>query len=218
VCWLLAAIMCVGLDLPVDRPEPLKPEPPRPPEPEVQEDEKPPTIYGSEIPSESSSVVFVLDDSGSMALDWRPDSGNRLDRAKTELSRAIESLPANWKFTVYAYDCAYWSWSETLQAANEENKKSALAWIRGLSPAGGTATHSGTCAALKIRENKLVVLLTDGAPSCAGGNDEQRAAIKAANLQGATINVFGISCDHELMRTFCRDVASDNNGTFTEVR
>jgi hypothetical protein len=224
-----AAMVCgQDLDLPVEKPGPKKPEPPKPPEdpPPTQEDEKPPTIYGSEVKSETASIVYVIDVSGSMGLDhawvlladgtW--DGKHRLNRAKLELEKSIASLPKNWKFDVVAFSSGNEWWSPSLQPADDAHKAAVAAWIKTQEPHGGTWVCDAMCAALWLRENKLVILLTDGEPSC-GWHQDHRAIIRAGNAQGATVNVFGISCPRgSTMELFCRGVASDNNGTYIDVR
>lgn len=204
------------------------PEPPPPPPPPEQTDEKQPTIYGTAILSESSSINYVIDISGSMALDYvmwlEPDGtwngSNRLDRAKSELIRSISTLPGNWRFNIVAYDCdiRWWSPQGFLQAT-EVNKAWSTRWITALTPAGGTGTAAAVSAALAIdRKNMYIVLLTDGAPSCSEDNAWHRRTIKQNNTQGARIDVFGISCPaNSVMHDFCVSVASDNNGCYTGV-
>src|SRR3990167_1045907 len=145
------------LDLPVDgtlrRKEVKKPitistTTPEAPEPPIQEDEKQPTIYGTEIKAEGRSIYFVIDISGSMGMELGPftgingqvTNGNRLDRAKAELTKAISSLPESFLFGALAYDCDLYSWSLELKPADATNKTKATAWVNSLQPLGGTGT------------------------------------------------------------------------------
>lgn len=220
----IAMVCGQDLDLPVEKPGPKRqpPKPPDDPPPVTQEDEKPPTIYGSEVKSESASIVYVIDVSGSMGLDNQfaanGDFLDRLGRAKVELSKSVASLPKNYRFDVVAFSCGNEWWSPTLQGADDAHKAAAQAWIGDLRPLSGTWVCDAMCAALWLRENKLVILLTDGEPTC-GWHQDHRAVIRAANTQGARVDVFGISCTPgSLMDTFCRGVAQDNNGNYTPVR
>lgn len=225
----LATIAFAGndLDLPVDKPGPrVSPKPVVAPDPEPEQaDEKPPTIYGSETPSGSRSIFFVLDISGSMGLDLDSEWLDRLGRAKRELTRAIQTLPPAWSFGVIAYDCDVYAWRDTLTAADKANKDSACAWVSGLKPQGATGTGLAVGTALaRARDNMLVILLTDGDPNCnsmtMNGNvpaEIHRQDIKTANVQRASINVFGIDAVG-VFKDFCVNVASDNNGVFVAVR
>jgi hypothetical protein len=232
------------VDLPVEKPEPKKPQPPKPPEPDPpieQGDDKPPTIYGREIKSENDTVFYVIDISGSMQWDYAqyttPDgqvtSGVRMDRAKAALVTSVLSLPQNFKFNVLAYDCTIRQWQAQMMPADDPTKASARGWIMGLIPAGGTATGPAVAAALQLKDNKVVVLLTDGEPNCGAGPvnpdgsvssanlgpvcDAHRSMIRSNNTQGAVVNVFGIGAVG-LFQTFCQQVAGDNGGTYNDVR
>lgn len=238
-----------GLDLPVEKPEPRAPatppgvatpatKPPTPPDPPVvvqAEAERLPTIYGGEVRAEGASLVYVLDISGSMGLDLAvsPDAtgalrySDRLDRAKAELEKSIASLPPSWRFDVVAYDCDPRVWSATPREATAANRAEAVAWARALRPQGATGTGLAVGTALALdRANRLVLLLTDGGPNChsvtMNGNvppEVHRADIRAANVQRARIDVFGIACPSgSPFEQFCRAVAADNGGTYTGVR
>jgi hypothetical protein len=224
----------VDIDLPLSEPafigDPVKTPPPPADDPTGDDprDEPPPTIYGEEIDSETSTIVYVIDCSGSMdwdnqsytSLEGRRANGPRMDRAKAELSRSIVGLSRNFKFNMVAYDCGTRTWSRELKEANDGNKASALAWVRGLRADSATGTGPATALGLGLdRANKSVVLLTDGAPNCGTPNEsmnEHRSMIRSANSQRATINVFGIAASGSY-RSFCQQVASDSGGSYFDV-
>jgi hypothetical protein len=242
-----SAGMPTDLDLPMDKPIYVAPTPvPVPDEPVPIEDdgdeddprdEPPPVIYGEEIDTETDTIIYVLDISCSMdwdtqsytTLDGSRSSGNRMERAKTELSRSVLGLSQNFSFTMIAYDCGTRQWSPSLREANDANKASALGWIRGLQPVGATGTGPATALGLGNKENKSIVLLTDGAPNCGVPEDNDywnysesavmnghRRMIQNANTQAATINVFGIAASGTY-RSFCQNVAGDSGGSYFDV-
>lgn len=214
--------------------------PPAPPPEKPIELPTPPIFFGEEIPAETDSVYYVIDISGSMSwdtyslidLEGNKIQGNRLDKAKIELSRSILGLAPNFKFNIVAYECILFPWSAFSVQANDPNKQNALAWVKMLTPRGATATGPATSFALNDRSNQSVVLLTDGAPNCGAMawltyittgyyNEpaifgEHRAMIRANNLQGARITVFGISASGA-MREFCQAVAADSGGSYHDV-
>lgn len=215
-----------NLDLPFQRPssEPTVTETPEPP-PEPEPPEEPPTFGGEPIPSENSTIYYVIDASGSMSWDsrtyvdaeGRTRRGNRMDRAKAELAKSITALPKSFKFNIIAYACSVLRWSRDLQEANNSNKASALSFVNRLFPNGGTMTGPATALALTTKENKSVVLLTDGEPNCGGNTDDDHLrVIKGNNTQGAVITVFGIGATGSLRR-FCQDVARQNGGNYVDV-
>jgi len=193
-----------------------------------------PSFYGTPIRSESSTVCYVIDISGSMGWDMgqytSPDgtaqTGCRLDRVKAELVKSIVALPPDWRFDVIAYDCGTYLWQKTLVAATDVNKQAAITWVQALQPQGATGTGPAVSTALALDpELKLVVLLTDGAPNCGAGDssgdgsctDAHRKLIAQANKQHAVIDVFGIGATG-VFKDFCLGVAQDSGGVYADAR
>jgi len=226
------------VDLPVDQPplaapkQPPAPPPPPPPPPTPPTPD--PTIYGKTLKSENGTVVYVIDISGSMGWDMgqytAPDgstqTGDRLDRAKAQLTMSVVSLPASFKFNMYSYDCSCYPWMTSLQPADTSHKSDAIAWISNLQPEDATGTGPAMVQALSQNSAcKLFVLLTDGAPNCGAGDGygdasciaAHLAMIDAGNTQHAVINVFGIGATGDF-RQFCVNIASQNGGSYTDVR
>ena len=231
-----------GLDLPVEKPtltppkaiftKLLKQEPYLPPPPPPENgDDRPPTFFGQEIKTDNRTLIYVVDISGTMAydvasytdVDGAQKSGNRLARAKAELRRSIATLPDDIHFNVLAYDCNTYLWEKDLQPATAGDKVSAIQWCNALEALGGTATGPATAVVLQDRRVACVVLLSDGAPNCGlGGSsdpgvDWHRMLIRVANTRPAVVNCYGIGCSG-IFRDFMQGVASDNNGTYTDVR
>lgn len=204
------------LDLPVlpENYDPAKqPPPPVPPGDHGDpRDEPPPVFYGEEIPTESASLVYVLDFSGSMSY------GNRVDTAKAEFRRSVSELPPTFRLNVVIYDCSIISWSAKAKPATPDAKADAIKWVESQHPAGGgTATGPAVALGLAEKENLAVALLTDGDPNCGADRHEgHRAMIRHANSQGAVITVFGIDAWGEY-RVFCQNVAADSGGAYFDV-
>lgn len=204
-----------GLDLPVSPETFIEPAPWIDP-PEDPKDEPAPIFYGEEIESENSTIVYVIDISGSMKRD------DRIGRAKQETIRSIQSLSPSIRFNVISFSCEIRTWSNSLRNADTGNKASARAWIDSLRAGGGTGTAPGVCLALSDRQVMSVVLLTDGAPGCGPYSPGEprhishRKSINSNNLQRAVINVFGIDA-YGSYRSFCQSVASDSGGSYFDV-
>lgn len=201
--------------MPMPVPAPVPPE-------EDPADEPLPVFFGEELDSESSSVVFVLDISGSMLQPaWDDQLGyggpQKITTAKRELVKAIETLPRSWAFDVVAYDDIIYLWRPALVAADEANKADASSWVGSRQPFGSTLTGPAVVSALALdRENHLVVLLTDGAPT-GWSPDEHRKMIREGNSQRAVIDVFGIEATGPML-VFAKGVASDNGGRYVDAR
>lgn len=234
------------LDLPMqpvklgDKPQfvpPPKPIPADPPEDEAGQDPRdtpPPTFFGETIDTATNSIIYVIDISGSMSIVSNAfedengkiiSNGNRLDRAKAELKRSIAGLSDSFFFNVIIFDeCTSQCWGSK-QQASPGNKANAFAWIEALQPDGWTNTGLAVQSALSDKDNKTIVLLSDGAPNfldCAmnyvGSFDDHAKLIRSANTQNAVVNTFGIGIANDQdARGFMMRVASENGGTYTDV-
>jgi hypothetical protein len=199
---------------------------------DVPEEDDAPKFYDEEIPTTSDSVIYVVDRSSSMDLpigtfmdlEGQPISdGTRLDFVKTELIRSVRSLPRNFTFNIMIYSECIDAWREGRVDANDVNKGIAEGWIHAITPYGWTNTGGAAARALADRQNRVIMLLSDGAPNfldCAqsyvGDFETHRRVIRQANGQGCVINCFGIGLDAET-RSFMQQVAADNGGTFREL-
>ncbi|MBL4849483.1 MAG: VWA domain-containing protein [Planctomycetes bacterium] len=225
----------VGGPQPYQAPEPA-PEPiPETPDPGTDPRDTPaPRFFGEEIDTETDSILYVIDQSGSMSIRAEPyedlnnnivSDGSRLDRAKAELKRSISGLPENFYFNVLFYDeCVSQCFGSKVQAS-AANKTMAFSWVDAIQPDGWTNTGLAVQKALTDKENKTVVLLSDGAPNfldCAmqyvGGTDDHASLIRSENTQGAVINAFGIGIASDpTSRAFMQRVAAENGGSYSEV-
>lgn len=195
------------IDLPIEKPK-IKDIP-------EEEDGDGPEFYGEELGSDSDTLVFVVDFSCSM---W----GSRIAKAKAEVNKAINSLSKNFKFSVVTYTCYAKTWQNKLVDASSNNKQAAAGWISGQSPSGATGTGLAVKTALKLdSKNKLVVLLTDGAPNCLGSgygsSNAHLSMIQGANSQKAKIDVFAIQPWSGSYKKFCQDIAQKSGGKYKEV-
>jgi hypothetical protein len=223
-------------DLPISAPTlrgPAPKAPPAPSSPVPPPTGAPPVFFGKDL-ANTGSVVYVIDQSGSMSLSVQPftdstgkiiNTGNRMDRAKSELVKSIKSLPTSFTFNVIFYDECIRPWKGGNVQANDANKGEAFTYISTQQPMGFTNTGLAVATALQDKLNKSVVLLSDGEPNfldCAanyiGTYDEHKALIHGANTQTARIDCFGIGVTGDQdARNFMMQVASQNGGTYVEV-
>lgn len=230
----LAFTCSAGLVLANDLPIGAAPEPeeatPEPPPAPVEEDA--PVFFDEELPTEAEAIVYVVDRSSSMSLPVAPylgldgnvvSNGNRLGYVKTEIKRSINSLSDAFSFNIVIYDECIEAWKPLRQQATAQKKAEAMAWVDAIQPWGWTNTGGAASLALADDANRMVLLLSDGAPNfldCAQSYvadfDTHRLIIRQSNAQNAVIHTFGIGLDAET-RTFLQRVAQDNGGTFREV-
>lgn len=187
----------------------------------------PPVFYGEEITTESDTIVYILDRSSSMRMvtstkeDGEEVWLSRWEQAKRECLRSIEGLSRQFRFNIIVFDCTILTWSAKAKSATHENVEAATAWLMSKHPGGSTGTGPAVVSALSNSENRLLILLTDGDPTCPGGDVMERlrihrSMIRVHNTQNAKISVFGIAAVGE-WRGFCTGVAADNNGEFHDI-
>lgn len=220
IIFLLVMLCCGANDLPLDPPKVI-------PSAVVDEEEEEEEIefYDEDIQVQNDSIIYVIDISGSMSLGGNTfldldgnlvASGTRLQRAKVELTRSVNSIPNYFKFNIMAYDCSVRKFSNSSILATQPNKTAANGWISGLSPSGGTGTGAAVSIALADRTNFTIILLSDGSPNCGNTYLAHLNMIRQNNTQRAKINVFGIDTS-SYTRIFLVSVATDNNGVYVEI-
>lgn len=176
-------------------------------------------------PIRSSRLVFVLDVSRSMG--WN----RRLESAKDELTRTLESLPSTTRFNVITFDDRAHIWRSEMVRASSGNVASAVKFVRALRPGNGTNTHGALSKAFHEEEVDTIYLLSDGHPSVglvtdgemirlavAGWNRHRRVRIHTmALMRGDPPIAFAGREDPPRALAFLEDLAIENGGTFTNL-
>merc|ERR1719313_2185337 len=134
-------------------------------------------------------VVFLLDTSGSMAP--------YLEELKRALSEVFVQqfcrVPGRY-LNIVAYSSQVVSWREDLVPATEENITSALRFISGLTPGGGTDLLKGMETAFSFTDVQAVSYVSDGKAEL-GESLVQRIALLYYSHPGRPrINTVGINC------------------------
>ncbi|MCX7703462.1 MAG: VWA domain-containing protein [Planctomycetota bacterium] len=155
----------------------------------------------------------------------------RIYRVKKELIKTIKTLSKDVKFNIIAFSDNIQCWKKSLTEATEANRNNAIAWVEKLQADGLTWTDVAIEEAFKDKEVDTIVLLTDGAPTHAGGeakpewdgHQDSRALIahilewvRKENLfRKITIHTLGfISANFE----FLKKLSAENNGKFEEIK
>lgn len=152
-----------------------------------------PQVKAPDAERPKKTVVFVLDRSGSM-------SGKKIEQAKSAVKFVLNNLREGDLFNIVAYDGAVESFRPELERYNDETRKSALGYVEGLYPGGGTNINGALTAALgHIKDNSrpnYVLFLTDGLPTI-GETNEGKICVgaKEANKVRARILSFGVGYD-----------------------
>ncbi len=153
----------------------------------------------------SKTTVFVIDVSGSM------QTGDRLPRVLSSLTRAIDHLDENQKFAVFLFDTNYYTLHTSgMIPATSGNKASLKEWLSYHMGGGGTDPMAAMSVAIQL-EPERIVLLTDGEfdPLAAAVITQQNMA----NKKPARIDCVGLAEEVIVLQ----EIASQNKGVYYQA-
>lgn len=168
----------------------------------------PPSVEEADKPARE--VVFVIDNSGSMA-------GESIRQAREALALAISRLSSRDRFNVIRFDDTFDSFFSGLVPATPDRREQAIARVRKLDAEGGTEMLPALKAALddqgKVADGALrqMIFLTDGAI----GNESQLFGTIAHDRGDARLFTVGIGSAPNSF--FMSRAAEIGRGTFTHV-
>ncbi len=190
-----------------------------------------PEFFGTEVLSKR--IVIVIDISGSMEAvdpytggtsDGIPGVGStermRIERAKQEMVRLVESLTPDIRFTLIKFSTQVSVWENELQSASESTKRKAVSWAKAITAEGVTNTGDALDRAFEIEgDPNLFFLISDGSPTDETGTplmtdklDEIHDAVAALNkFRKVRIDTIGFPGANT---SFMSRLADENDGEF----
>jgi len=166
---------------------------------------------------EATSIVFVLDRSGSMnaasitmEVPGIP-SANRWQAVQYELGRAVDNLDPETIFSIVIFNHTYVMWRPMLVDATEANKDAAKGWVNSQQAQGGTSFVAPISAAIDIDGGppEVIMFLSDGAPN---EGYAAVASVTAANGGRSVINTVAMGVVFGAALTIMQDIANQNGG------
>lgn len=209
-------------------------------------------LFGLDITGKN--IAFILDVSGSMLATDPPseeqiekarrgtgvdesleeklqelmENRRRILRARSQLSRAIEGLGDDKRFTVISYSSEIKAWSDVLVEATRKNRLSASAFVKSLKAQGVTVTDDALHLAFSDPTIDTIYLITDGAPTHIGSQGDRLPLdarqlmqqilleTKARNhLRGVRIFTLGFVDAEE---DFLKQLSGENSGKYVRIR
>lgn len=155
--------------------------------------------------SEGMDYVFVLDVSGSMAND------RKLTLSNKSMYSFMESLGADDRFEVMAFNVATTTLFEELQEATEQSKEEAKRFVGSQRARGGTILRPAISAAYRYQDTDRtlnVVILSDGMTE----QREQSELIQLIRERPSGSRVFCIGIGNEVNRPLLKQVAEGAGG------
>ncbi|MCB1422725.1 MAG: marine proteobacterial sortase target protein [Nitratireductor sp.] len=170
----------------------------------------PPRIAPDKLPKKDREVIFIIDNSGSMA-------GESIEQAKLALDDALTRLKPADTFNVVRFDDTFEVVFDDAVRADGENLAIARAFVNRLTADGGTEMLPALQAALIDRNAgdtervRQVVFITDGAI----GNEQQ--LFDAIAQQRGRSRVFTVGIGSAPNSFFMTRAAELGRGTFTHI-
>lgn len=167
--------------------------------------------------AEGTKFIFVIDCSGSMSSEYRWETACR------ELKYAIEGLTAKQMYYVFLYNHDTFGMSDKtpkLVRANAANKKKTFEWIDEKYPYGDTMPWKSLRTSLELKPD-AIFLLSDGEL-----RDNSVRLLKTFNIDRDEdrytlgkykIPIHTIFLGNGMGDKTMRNIADQNNGSFTEV-
>uniref|UniRef100_A0A8C4M8H4 Inter-alpha-trypsin inhibitor heavy chain 4 n=1 Tax=Equus asinus asinus TaxID=83772 RepID=A0A8C4M8H4_EQUAS len=168
------------------------------------------------LPTIPKNVIFVIDQSGSMA-------GRKIQQTRDALIKIVDDLGPKDQFNLVCFNEEATQWKPSLVPASAENMKEARNFAAGIMARGGTNINDAVLLAVQLleRANKqellpagsvsLIILLTDGDPTVGETN---RANIQK-NVQEAIsgqCSLFCLGFGFHVSYAFLEKLALDNGG------
>jgi HEAT repeat protein len=125
----------------------------------------------------SQRVIFIIDISGSMNELLRSEyvgrSGEaRIERAKAELTKAIEALEEGTLFNVVTFASGVDGWLDGgIAGADGKTRKDAIDWVKLKGALGGTNLYDAVKRAFNDPDVDTIVVLSDGEPTAGAVTD-----------------------------------------------
>jgi Mg-chelatase subunit ChlD len=194
--------------------------PPRPEgRPRAPEQQEGASFYG--IHTFSTSMVLVLDVSGSMeqAADGRTGE-RRIEVARKQISGSVHGLDDGSRFNLILFSHHVKTWKPgKMVEASESSRRQAVEWAQAMQPEGGTNIHDALEAAYALARSQgadTIMFMTDGRPT-AGRVQELPRILDQVRIWQRTTNVrlhcVGVG-EHD--ETFLRDLAAIGDGQYAK--
>ncbi len=174
------------------------------------------TFYG--VPVDTESVVFVLDQSGSMSTPHIDAKGEilgftQLERAVEEVTGVIEKLDDSARINIIGFETSVHPWKPRLVTLGSGARKDLKTWLGKLEPGDGTNLWDALEMALLAKDVDTIYLLSDGEPN--GGryqlaSEILRQAKKINRRRRIAIHCVSLSRDSALLE----QLAKDNSGIY----
>lgn len=191
------------------------------------------------LKSQTKSIVFVVDISGSMVM--HKDGRDAYDRLEREVIKVLNTLPAGTKFNIICFSGDIYTYKQAMTNMTMVGKEEAIPWLESYSPSrvgkksekpsadlfksaegkrhSGTSSKKALAAAMALKPDTIMFVSdgdpTDGAPSTILS---AVAATQAELSKKITINAVAYNAGKNSPASkFMSDLAEQNGGKFKNM-
>ncbi len=152
-----------------------------------------PALDVAQVPLQQKTVLFVVDQSGSM-------SGQKMEQARSAAKFVLQNLRPDDMFNIISYHGTVNTMAPEMLRFNDESRSQAMGFINGIHAGGMTNIDDALKKALSQLKDpaapSYVVFLTDGMPTVGEKNEMKIAAnCRQYNTARARIISFGVGFD-----------------------
>ncbi len=187
-----------------------------------------PDFFGAKVVSRK--VIFVMDLSSSMTVT--DSGGQRLARMKKELCATIGKLDKDAQFNVLGYNSRLFPWKSRLSPATEDNKASAIEFVKKMKAEAYTNTDDALKTAFTDKKMDSIFLLSDGVPLRKEHKDQMSDAFiqgildwvsQVNRFRRVVLHTFGFEAigkepGGDRCVKFLTELAKQNDGEFHNIK
>ena len=178
-----------------------------------------------DVPVTGREIAFLIDTSGSMDQAASSGSGTRLDLAKEQLLRAVQSMGNESRAHVITFDAEARIWTRKPLTSSSESIRSLTEILGRWRALGGTNLYEALDQALSLQEQRFgeqveggieeVFLLTDGEPTSGEVTEPQEILdlVRSSNRY-RRVRIHAVFTGTGKGGEFLQELAAQNEGQF----
>ncbi|XP_041922859.1 inter-alpha-trypsin inhibitor heavy chain H3-like isoform X2 [Alosa sapidissima] len=168
------------------------------------------------LPRIPKNVVFIIDQSGSMA-------GKKIEQTRTALLKILGDLDGDDHFGLICFDDQISPWKRELLRATQQNLDNAKEFVRTITDRGGTDINAAVLEGVNMIKNShkegsasILILLTDGDPT-SGETRPERIQSNVREAIGKRFPLYCLGFGFDVNFEFLQKMAQENSGVARRI-
>ncbi|XP_076118866.1 inter-alpha-trypsin inhibitor heavy chain H3-like [Alosa pseudoharengus] len=168
------------------------------------------------LPRIPKNVVFIIDQSGSMA-------GKKIEQTRTALLKILGDLDGDDHFGLICFDDQISPWKRELLRATQQNLDNAKEFVRTITDRGSTDINAAVLEGVNIFKNShkegsasILILLTDGDPT-SGETRPERIQSNVREAIGKRFPLYCLGFGFDVNFEFLQKMAQENSGVARRI-